>query len=181
MILIIGSYNFINKLAHRPKGIEGNGISVFEYKNNNIKLIKNINQINPAVLIKKNNLLYSITECIDTNGYINVYDKKYNLVNKINCNGKSSCYLDLKDNYLVAVNYWDGIIDLYKILNNKYKLIDTKNNNHGNYVQVKTREEHLKNRQSNSHAHCCKFWKEWLFVSDQVIMVYLNIESKMIN
>tara|TARA_B110000037_G_C16910130_1_gene419951 strand:+ start:66 stop:728 length:663 start_codon:yes stop_codon:yes gene_type:complete len=48
---------------------------------------------------------------------------------------------------------------------------------------VINKKDHLQNRQVGSHTHYCKFWKEWLFISDlgdNCISQYKIINDKLV-
>ena len=160
-LLLIGTYIDFNILAHKPKGEMGKGVSVYDFNNGEIKFIQLIPEINPAIIIPYNKYIYAIQETINRKGKINIYkneNNNFNLMSTVETGGKSSCYLDIKDQYLVNINYWDGIIDLFLIESNgeSLKLLDSKNNNHRkNYRQVINIQDHLNNRQVGSYTHFC--------------------------
>ena len=107
-LLLIGTYIDFNILAHKPKGEMGKGVSVYDFNNGEIKFIQLIPEINPAIIIPYNKYIYTIQETINRKGKINIYkneNNNFNLMSTVETGGKSSCYLDIKDQYLVNINY----------------------------------------------------------------------------
>lgn len=153
-------------LLINQKGGNGEGIYCYDFNNGFFKFKKIIKEIDPAIIISYQNKFFVIQEKINRNGNINLY-KNYNLIITTKFGSKSSCYLDIKDNYLVNINYWDGIIDLFLIHQNNLELLHSVNNNHRkNFRKVINTQDHLNNIQAGSHTHFCKFWKKWIFISD---------------
>ena len=74
MKIIIGSYTNFEKLAHFPKGKNGEGIYIYNFDKKNVIKENIIKEINPAFLYVNNNKLYVIQETIDINGKINIYN-----------------------------------------------------------------------------------------------------------
>jgi 6-phosphogluconolactonase len=164
MKIFVGSYTNFSSLAHLPLGIEGKGIYVYSFDGKLLHNTKTIECVNPAVLKIKNNSLYAIQETLDIKGKINIYNlDNFKLTNALDCSGRSTCSLEINDEYSVATNYWNGTIDLFK--NNR--LIHTVNNSHrSSYRQVVSRQDHLDNRQVGPHPHCVRFWNNRFIISD---------------
>ena len=168
MKILIGSYTDFDSLAHKPLGCEGRGIYIYNYDSdkNIINNIQTIRDTNPAVFKIHQNKLYVLNETIHKNGTINIYNfEDINNITReysLECSGKSTCSVDIRGKYKVATNYWDGKIDLFK----EDVIIDTVNLNIDNLKEPLSREDHLSNRQSGSHPHCVKFWRDRIIVSD---------------
>ena len=93
--------------------------------------------------------------------------------------GKSLCYFGANFKHGVAINYWQGSVDVFALdemngINKEKGILQhiehndiaTKIEKMSNRRQVKHREDHWANRQCGSHAHSSHFWKNWVFIPD---------------
>lgn len=179
---LVSSYNRFNILAHSPKGkeIKNQGFTYLNYDNsfNKIiidkKIIINDNiKFNPSFLLKhpKLNLIYNCPESIHE-GYIETF--KYKIINnkiylkylnRVNANGTSSCFLtfDTKLENILVTNYWTSSISIHPLINGiPQQSIFTYYNN--NKLKIKNINDHLSNRQNESHNHSLYFLKENLII-----------------
>lgn len=174
--LIISSYNNFSFLAHKPIGIQN--LSKLIYLNNDSKI--NYNKINncynPAFILKhpKLNLIYVCNESIYDGHISTIIINENNLieVNSVSSCGFSSCYLEFDKEYnnIININYWNSTISIHPINNNGILQDAIFIYNSPELNKLKNIDDHLNNRQSEPHYHCCKFYKindiEILFVSD---------------
>ena len=191
--MFCGSYTDFDILAHLPHNdVVGKGVYCFHFQNGSIKPLSLIPSLNPAVLSfhpSDPKTLYVLEEGIKSNGVISKIKFDYNNMNKslyfnvisidknhCQTNGKSLCYFKIDPislKYGIAINYWEGSIDVYKMNGNKidrlYKHIqhiEISKSLNNIRRQVKNREDHWKNRQCGSHAHSVHFYKKWVFIPD---------------
>eukprot|EP01084_Bolivina_argentea_P089116 160872_1 len=191
-LMFCGSYTNFDILAHLPNNDKvGKGVYCFHFHNGEIKPLSIIPSLNPAVLSfhpSDPKCLYILSEGIVEKGMISklVYNHKIsdNPCGEINIsiidydsshqqtNGKSLCYwkIDPTNQYGIAINYWDGFIDVYTMKNNKinklYKHINTMQLITTERRQVYNRQDHWQNRQVGPHPHSVHFYKQWVFIPD---------------
>lgn len=198
-LLFVGSYTDFDILAHLPNNEKvGRGVYCFHFCDGELKPLSVIPSTNPAVMRlhpSDPQTLYILAEGIKENGTISKvqYDYK-NGSNTINfthesdtqTNGKSLCYFVVDPvslRYGVAINYWDGSVDIYKMNAENGSIVSlVKHIDHLQISQslqskqlslsnprrqVKNREDHWENRQCGPHAHSVHFYKnQWVFVPD---------------
>eukprot|EP01083_Nonionella_stella_P064733 169009_1 len=195
-LMFVGSYTDFDILAHLPKTKKtGKGIYCFHFQNGQLKPLTTIPSLNPAVLSfhpEDSNTLYALAETIKENGIISKmnYKNTKSFLYVTNhepfhqrTTGKSLCYFKVDPvslSYGIAINYWDGAIDVYAMNGSKVdglvkhidamklaKSLQTKAEALANpRRQVTHREDHWKHRQVGPHAHSVHFYKDWVFVPD---------------
>lgn len=179
MDLLITSYNKFDCLAHIPKGSPNEKPLLF--RKNFLESTQNIFECyNPAFVLKNPdyNILYICCESI-LSGHIITLEYDDNLKIKILSRvetGKSLCYLTLDSTkeHLIAISYWDSVLTLHPIIKGIPQEQTFKISN-GTKVDLGL-EDHLLNRQKNSHFHSIMTYKEYLFIPDlglDVIHFYL--------
>jgi 6-phosphogluconolactonase len=162
-MFITTSYNRHQKLAHtHSKSTKDSSIKIFD-KNGNI--INYTSIINPAFVYEENDLLYILTETVDDNGYIFIFDKLLNLKEMKRLEGKSSCHINKYQNKYIITHYWDGKV---QILNNNLETEKTflQWNKNINYRELKNKLDHSMNRQVGPHPHCSMIFKDLLLISN---------------
>ena len=184
--MYIGSYTDFDSLAHLPANkCVGDGVYCLQFNNGNIIPKHVIKCYNPAVLVfhpNSNDIIYALTEGIVDDGIINAYniDRSNNKIKqygKWSTKGKSLCYFKVDpvlNKYGIAINYWEGSLDLFE-LNKSGKIVKhLKHINHNNLSlynknvrrQVKNREDHWEHRQCGSHAHSIHYYGNNVFIPD---------------
>jgi len=184
--LYIGSYTDFDSLAHLPANkCVGDGVYCLQFNNGNIIPKYVIKCYNPAVLSfhpNSTDIIYALTEGIVDDGIINAYniDRNNNKIKeygKWSTKGKSLCYFKVDpvlNKYGIAINYWEGSLDLFE-LNKSGKIVKhLKHINHNNLSlynknvrrQVKNREDHWEHRQCGSHAHSIHYHGNNVFIPD---------------
>tara|TARA_B100000524_G_scaffold328165_1_gene212664 strand:- start:406 stop:1464 length:1059 start_codon:yes stop_codon:yes gene_type:complete len=153
--ILISSYSYFGNLAHVPKGRQN--LIPLQFINNDINkcvIIKDC--YNPAFILKHpdHNIIYVCCESIYEGHIMTLsYDSDYNfkLIKKVS-SGKSTCYLalDFEKRNIIAINYWDSTIVVHPISNgiaqDSTNIVKSKDIN-------SNRNNHLLNRQSESHNH----------------------------
>jgi 6-phosphogluconolactonase len=159
---LVSSYTNNDILAHTPLGKKGEGITLLEY-NNNTNILKKLWSLdlddNIAFLLQNENLIYASTEKINLDGEILVLSIDKNgakLLDKKSSCGKSTCYLNIHNNSLSAVNYWDSKLVTYGLNEKGTFSVLQQIKIQSDYVEKNkpTREEHWMFRQKWSHNHC---------------------------
>jgi len=159
-------YNRFENLAHAPCGKPAkDGIHVYELNptNGGLKWLTAENSCpNPAFVRfhPERQMLYTCSESITDDDRLYSYEVNDNgtleLSERRNLKGKSACFLsiDKARRHLLYVNYWDstlGTVDL----NENGRVGDIKHLVRAEKkVVARHRGDHLRNRQSESHAHC---------------------------
>mgnify|MGYP003329356253 CR=1 FL=1 len=178
-ILYVGSYSDLNVLAHKPQS-QGAAKGIYALNldsRGQLSLIQTIPALNPAVIKihPKREILYAITENIDKNGSVLLYDilpdGRLNYKQSVAATGKSTCYLGFNQSATkaVLVNYWDSFIDVFALDSAgalEKKVQSFVQHKRDNYRQVQTREDHWVNRQVGPHAHSAHFWQDRVFIPD---------------
>jgi len=165
--MLITSYNDFSVLAHSP---EGNIAKYpFHLVNTNTD-VENLDLIslNPAFVLKHpdKNIIYTCCETI-TNGFIETYSYKTTLdgnfkMTKLGCvnsGGRSACFItiDKNKNNLIIVNYWDSNISVLPLKNHIAQEPIFIYKSKKRLVSVNL-QQHLMNRQSESHNHSLIFY-----------------------
>jgi len=207
-LMFCGSYTDFDILAHLPKTKKvGKGVYVYHFHNGEIKPLSVIPSLNPAVLSfhpTDPHTVYILAEGIKENGVISKlqYDYTYNAKTKrveqlevlsndeshAETGGKSLCYFKVDPvslKYGVAINYWDGSVDVFAMNQDKAKRQEiVRLHEHIDIMklskslqteqeaaknprrQVTHREDHWEHRQVGPHAHSVHYYKQWVFVPD---------------
>ena len=181
--LVITSYNKFDCLAHIPVGNQNKKPLLI--KENYLVSRHDICQCyNPAFVLKNPdyNILYICCESIKCGHIITLrYDNNNTQVLSIHETGKSLCFLALdssKEN-IITISYWDSVITLHPLKEG----IPQKNNfkvSNGGKIDFGL-DDHLLNRQKNSHFHSVVIYKQYLLVPDlglDVIHFYLYQPNK---
>ena len=177
--LLITSYNNFSCLAHIPTGTQNKKPLLF--KNSIIQSEYEILECyNPAFVLKNPdyNILYICCESIES-GHILTLEYDSNFQTKVLSvieTGKSSCYLalDSSKKNLIAISYWDSVITVHPMkvgIPQKYIFMTSNGGNIDCGLQ-----DHLHNRQQNSHFHSVAIYKQFLLIPDlglDVIHFYL--------
>ena len=167
-LAFVCTYTNFKNLAHRPSGtLSGHGIRVFRLDKETGALTflhdyKSKACMNPSFVRFHENkpIFYTCTESIDENGHILAYryspKGELTLIDDKEAHGKSTCYLTLSEDKMLAVNYWDSKIPVMSMKAN------------GSFASAKKdqtwqpdelhvagdQKDHLQDRQSEPHAHC---------------------------
>ena len=187
--LVITSYNKFNCLAHVPKGNQNNQPLLI--KKSSLESRPNICECyNPAFVLKNPdyNILYICCESINCGHLISLsYDNNNNTqILSIQETGKSLCFLalDASRENIITISYWDSVITLHPLKKGVPQQQNFKLSNGGG-IDVGL-DDHLRNRQKNSHFHSVVIYKHYLLIPDlglDVIHFYLyqpNQESKIV-
>eukprot|EP00475_Leptophrys_vorax_P037131 TRINITY_DN6362_c0_g1_i1.p1 TRINITY_DN6362_c0_g1~~TRINITY_DN6362_c0_g1_i1.p1 ORF type:complete len:400 (-),score=105.28 TRINITY_DN6362_c0_g1_i1:92-1291(-) len=165
-LVFVNTYTQFDNLAHTPKGTPAtHGLYVYRLDTESAQLTLLYvcdGVMNPAFMRYHpcKNILYACTESIHENGQVLCYSVspttgQVRELGRQDAGGTSTCYLtiDNKQENMLLVNYWDsslGVLPLSSAGNIgplKGKYIPEKK------VVAADRSDHLKNRQSEPHAH----------------------------
>ena len=171
-MFIVTSYNDHTKLAHTQcTSSSDKAIKIFDKDFNEI--YQN-DIVNPAYVYEQNNLIYILTETIDENGQLVVFDKQLNCQKSICLNGKSSCHINEFNNKYIITHYWDGKVEILdKNLETEKIFIEWESNIP--FRQIRNKKDHSANRQIGPHCHFSLNFKEMLLIANlgnDIIYVY---------
>ena len=178
--VLISSYTKFSSLAHCPKGKQSSSsltLYSFDDDDGNMVLLDSFNDDNNIAFmkyIKKYNKLYVVSEFIEKNGNILIYDidwdnQTLNLLQKKDALGKSTCYITENKSLdkIILTNYWKSTISL-GFLNNNGEIDELeqiyKSNNCNNKINSKNHINHsinnslsIQERQNEDHYHAALF------------------------
>jgi len=159
--ILVTSYNNFDILAHSPKGNLSS--SPFCLITENKLYFPKIGSLNPAFVLKHpdKNIIYVCSESINE-GTIETYsfeNQEFKKERSVSSGGKSACFItiDKKRENILVVNYWDSnisILPLKKGIAQEPKYIHKSKNK---LISV-CLDEHLLDRQSESHNHSLLFY-----------------------
>mmetsp|Transcript_33019 Transcript_33019/g.129662 ORF Transcript_33019/g.129662 Transcript_33019/m.129662 type:complete len:395 (-) Transcript_33019:1408-2592(-) len=167
--VLVSSYTDFDKLAHLPKGNEGQGIRCFtlDYEKKELrdeKLVSTFANPNPAFMRMDNDRLYVVNERIDENGIVSAFkvlpSGGLKLLKQLDAAGKSTCYVhkDRLSNFCLIVNYWDATVSVAKLDKDGSPVEITSVHRRPGFDYCSRhcpdRAEHLAHRQGWSHTHC---------------------------
>lgn len=167
--ILITSYNDFSCLAHIPGGNQNKKPLLF--RNSILQSESEIPKCyNPAFVLKNPdyNILYVCCESIESGHIVTLeYDQHFqtNVLSVVET-GKSSCYLalDSLQKNLIAISYWDSVITVHPLREGipQKKIFRL---SHGGNID-RGLQDHLHNRQQNSHFHSVALYKQFFLVPD---------------
>jgi hypothetical protein len=171
-MVMVTTYTDLDRLAHTPKGSQGEGLYTFALNLRDGTLRKRgVLPLtpNPAFLVKHPRLplIYGTTECIDGPGEVfslNMDARSeagVKITGRTDAGGRSTCYLNISkgEDSLTVVNYWDArvcVLPLDVDSGATGLVAHTYMQAGAEYVDEKNpdRTEHWQYRQRWPHTHC---------------------------